>query len=197
MEILTRTINIINRCTNLYRDTQLDDTSLSGCQVPYILRICRSAGGKPRRSWRKAFMFTRAALPESWLPWRQTAGLPAPLVPRIAVPCGSIPRPRRRQSFHSCIRCLRNGATILLPAFPPRKRIPCSRCSTVWRTALRHGPRKGGRTDAHSLSVYRQLSTRIGLTMVIKIGGTVIELYLPWLLPPYWMTVPPWVISRR
>lgn len=44
MEILTRTINIINRCTNLYRDTQLDDTSLSGCQVPYILRICRQPG---------------------------------------------------------------------------------------------------------------------------------------------------------
>lgn len=44
MEILTRTINIINRCTNLYRDTQLDGTTLSGCQVPYILRICRQPG---------------------------------------------------------------------------------------------------------------------------------------------------------
>ena len=44
MEILTRTINIINRCTNLYRDTQLEADGLSGCQVPYILRVCRQPG---------------------------------------------------------------------------------------------------------------------------------------------------------
>ena len=44
MELLTRTINIINRCTNLYRDTQLDSVSLPGCQVPYILRVCRQPG---------------------------------------------------------------------------------------------------------------------------------------------------------
>lgn len=44
MELLTRTINIINRCTNLYRDTQLDDTGLPGCQVAYILRVCRQPG---------------------------------------------------------------------------------------------------------------------------------------------------------
>ena len=44
MELLTRTINIINRCTNLYRDTQLDGTSLPGCQVAYILRVCRQPG---------------------------------------------------------------------------------------------------------------------------------------------------------
>ncbi len=44
MEILTRTINIINRCTNLYRDTQLEADGLPGCQVPYILRVCRQPG---------------------------------------------------------------------------------------------------------------------------------------------------------
>ena len=44
MELLTRTINIINRCTNLYRDTQLDGTGLPGCQVAYILRVCRQPG---------------------------------------------------------------------------------------------------------------------------------------------------------
>ena len=39
MEHLTRAVNIITRCTGLYRDEALAEVGLTSCQVPYMMRI--------------------------------------------------------------------------------------------------------------------------------------------------------------
>ena len=44
MEHLTRAVNIITRCTGLYRDEALAEVGLTSCQVPYMMRICRKPG---------------------------------------------------------------------------------------------------------------------------------------------------------
>ena len=44
MEHLTRAVNIITRCTGLYRDEALAEVGLTSCQVPYMMRICRQPG---------------------------------------------------------------------------------------------------------------------------------------------------------
>ncbi len=41
---LTRSIMIISRCTNLYRDKKLTECGISGYQAPYIPEICKNPG---------------------------------------------------------------------------------------------------------------------------------------------------------
>lgn len=154
MEILTRTINIINRCTNLYRDTQLDDTSLSGCQVPYILRICRQPGQTQEELAQglhvhKSSVARKLAALETngWItrtPCSQDRRAPA-----------GLPHAQGGGS-HSTAASDAYGMERLsyCQPFPPGSGYLALRCSPCGGTALRHGPRKGGRTDAHSLSVY-------------------------------------------
>lgn len=153
MEILTRTINIINRCTNLYRDTQLDDTSLSGCQVPYILRICRQPG-QTQEELAQGLHVHKSSVARKLAALETNGWI-------TRTPCSQdrralrvYPTPKAEAVIPQLHQMLTEWSDYLTASLSPRKRIPCSRCSTVWRTALRHGPRKGGRTDAHSLSVY-------------------------------------------
>ena len=43
-QLLTRPMNIITRCTGLFRDDALADTGLTSGQATYLLRICHKPG---------------------------------------------------------------------------------------------------------------------------------------------------------
>lgn len=44
MDSFMKYIARINRCSNCYRDQALEDVGLTGCQCPYLLRICHNPG---------------------------------------------------------------------------------------------------------------------------------------------------------
>lgn len=43
-QLLTRPMNVITRCTGLFRDDALADTGLTSGQATYLLRICHKPG---------------------------------------------------------------------------------------------------------------------------------------------------------
>ncbi len=44
MQLFTKAINTISRCTMLYRSDRLEDSQITGYQVTYLLPICRQPG---------------------------------------------------------------------------------------------------------------------------------------------------------
>ncbi len=44
MPTLMRQINVISRCSGMFRSERLKGTELNGCHTPYILAVCRHPG---------------------------------------------------------------------------------------------------------------------------------------------------------
>ena len=56
MPSITRYINIISRCGNMYRNERLRDTDLGAAHSPYLFAICRSPGISQEQLARKIYI---------------------------------------------------------------------------------------------------------------------------------------------
>lgn len=56
MPSITRYINVISRCGNMYRNERLRDTDLGASHSPYLFTICRSPGISQEQLARKIYI---------------------------------------------------------------------------------------------------------------------------------------------